>query len=142
MGCESQQGRGHLSGAAGLAGWDPPPKLNFNPAHKSSSKSLPCQSTVAAVWLHWFQGPCCPSSPVVTGPKVTACFREWDGGLEIGSETHRSLTTGDSKGPGLAVWELGSSGASSQQLRSPDVCAYDCMWRLRCHSSGVIHLAL
>lgn len=41
MGCESQQGRGHLSGAAGLAGWDLPPKLNFNLAHKSSSKSPP-----------------------------------------------------------------------------------------------------
>lgn len=37
----SWRGRGHLSGAAGLAGRDLPPKLNFNPAHKSS-KSIPC----------------------------------------------------------------------------------------------------
>lgn len=43
MGYENQQGRGHLSGAAGLAGRDLPPKLNFDPAHKSSSKSLPRQ---------------------------------------------------------------------------------------------------
>lgn len=35
----SWQGRDHLSGAAGLDGRDLPPKLNFNPAHKSSSRS-------------------------------------------------------------------------------------------------------
>lgn len=51
MGCESQQGRGHLSGAAGLAGRDLPPKLNFNPAHKSSSKSLPA-TTSPQLLLH------------------------------------------------------------------------------------------
>lgn len=49
MGCESQQGRGHLSGAAGLAGWDLPPKLNFNLAHKSSSKSPP--TPASPQWL-------------------------------------------------------------------------------------------
>jgi len=37
----SWRGRGRLSGAAGLAGRDLPPKLNFNPAHKSS-KSILC----------------------------------------------------------------------------------------------------
>ena len=85
MGCESQQGRGHLSGAAGLAGWDLPPKLNFNLAHKSSSKSP-------------------PPLPVHSGCCVAALGSgtvEWDSNLEPGSETHRSLTTGDSQGPGL-----------------------------------------
>lgn len=40
-GARPRQGAGHLSGAACSAGRDLPPKLNFNPAHESSTKSTP-----------------------------------------------------------------------------------------------------